>query len=186
MKKVLKIVAFGGCYAILIYIVFLAEMIWQFLQLGTEISMESEFFSEFWYNVIYYGLPIIAFVIPFVFIIWKRPKRKEIIKCSAITLLSYLLIVCAISVSLNSYFKVFTTPKWAAYPYQRELMIDDLQTKHELVGMTVDEVKDLLGNPDVENDTELQYLVSDGLIDPRIMTLRLEGNTVKSVSVYEA
>ena len=152
MKKILKIFVFGVCYAVFIYIVFIAEMLWQFLQAGTEISMESDFFSGFWYNVIYYGLPIMAFVIPFVLAMWKRLKWKKTIKCAAITLLAYALIVCAISISLAGYFENFTSTKWEAYPNQRYIMYDDLKETYGLIGMTIDEVEELLGKPTTDGE----------------------------------
>ena len=192
MKKFLKIFAFVVCYAVLIYIVFIVEMMWQFLQLGTEISMESEFFGEFSYNAIYYGLPIIVFIIPFVFMVWKRDKWMEIIMCALITILSYALIICAISVSLNCYFKSFTLSKWEEYPQQRYLMTDDLAGKYEFAGMTTDEVKAFLGEPTSEGKNRLlyspyalKYSAGNSLLGERIFNVSYdENNVVVSVDTY--
>ena len=58
--------------------------------------------------------------------------------------------------------KTFSAENWAkTAPAQRHFMGSDLQDSTELVGMSADEVRELLGTPDyADTDTCLSYLIA--------------------------
>lgn len=54
----------------------------------------------------------------------------------------------------------FTTEKWVnAIGNDRQKILQDLRDRTQFVGMTVEEVKELLGEPDEETDEFLNYVV---------------------------
>lgn len=58
--------------------------------------------------------------------------------------------------------KTFSAENWAkTAPAQRHFTVGDLQNSTELVGMSADEVRELLGTPDyADTDTCLSYLIA--------------------------
>lgn len=54
----------------------------------------------------------------------------------------------------------FTTEKWVAYQgNSRQLILQDLRDRTQFVGMTTEEVKEMLGEAEEETDTFLNYYV---------------------------
>lgn len=68
------------------------------------------------------------------------------------------------------YISVYTREKWDNYPLVRYRMLDSLNEQHEFIGMNVQEVKEILGEParTIERDerTIYQYIIGDDFIDP--------------------
>ena len=58
--------------------------------------------------------------------------------------------------------KTFSAENWSKTALsQRHFMVDDLQSNTNLVGMSADEVRELLGTPDyADTDTCLSYLIA--------------------------
>ena len=79
----------------------------------------------------------------------------------------YFIFVISLSLypNVNDYFnrKDFDSDKWKSWeetetdPSLRWNMIHDLKTKHELIGMTRLEIKNLLGEPGSETENEMRY-----------------------------
>lgn len=66
-------------------------------------------------------------------------------------------------------------------PSQRHFMVSDLQNSTELVGMSTDEVRGLLGTPDyADTDTCLSYLIAQPF-DEVTLDLTLENGIVTKV-----
>ncbi len=64
---------------------------------------------------------------------------------------------------------------------QRHFMVSDLQNSTELVGMSADEVRELLGTPDyADTDTCLSYLIAQPF-DEVTLDLTLENGIVTKV-----
>lgn len=78
--------------------------------------------------------------------------------------------------------KTFSAENWAkTTPSQRHFMISDLQNSTELVGMSADEVRELLGTPDyADTDTCLSYLIAQPF-DEVTLDLTLENGIVTKV-----
>ena len=66
-------------------------------------------------------------------------------------------------------------------PSQRHFMVSDLQNSTELVGMSADEVRELLGTPDyTDTDTCLSYLIAQPF-DEVTLDLTLENGIITKV-----
>ncbi len=76
----------------------------------------------------------------------------------------------------RDYMSVYTREKWEKYPYVRHCMLDNLKEQYEFIGMTEQEVKEILGEPTYITEytgntkykgyTAYQYIIGDDLIDP--------------------
>ncbi|MCI5679616.1 MAG: hypothetical protein MR278_06545 [Bacteroidales bacterium] len=78
--------------------------------------------------------------------------------------IAILLIVLAIVVFVGGRYHDnntgFTTEKWVAYQgNSRQLILQDLRDRTQFVGMTTEAVKELLGEPEEETETFLNYYV---------------------------
>lgn len=67
---------------------------------------------------------------------------------------------CANSISV----KEFTVEQWNLYPEERIYLIDSLITKYNLIGMSRDEIVQLLGQNEILADTNafIEYFISPG------------------------
>ena len=86
-------------------------------------------------------------------------KNKEIGKIKIINLAVFLffaLLAAAAFIHLKS--KTFSAEKWRKAPGERVNIADSLLSKHDLIGMTEDEITALLG----ENDNDSGYFLKDG------------------------
>lgn len=78
--------------------------------------------------------------------------------------------------------KTFSAENWAkTAPKKRHFMVSDLQNSTELVGMSANEVHELLGTPDyADTDTCLSYLIAQPF-DEVTLDLTLENGIVTKV-----
>ena len=78
--------------------------------------------------------------------------------------------------------KTFSAENWAkTAPAQRHFMGSNLQNSTELVGMSADEVRELLGTPDyADTDTCLSYLIAQPF-DEVTLDLTLENGIITKV-----
>ncbi len=78
--------------------------------------------------------------------------------------------------------KTFSAENWSkTAPVQRHFMVSDLQDSTELVGMSANEVRELLGTPDyADTDTCLSYLIAQPF-DEVTLDLTLENGIVTKV-----
>ena len=119
--------------------------------------------GDFIWYFIYIILPVLIVVILLIvrFSIEKRWKTTLIYSLT-LTII-YLSAIIITPVAVNRYIQTFSTQKWIQYKYERKLMLDDLNQKIELIGMTVTDIKDLLGVPDAESDHDIEYVIDSGL-----------------------
>ena len=78
--------------------------------------------------------------------------------------------------------KTFSAENWSKTALsQRHFMVDDLQNSTNLVGMSADEVRELLGTPDyADTDTCLSYTIAQNM-DDKTLDLTLENGIVTKV-----
>jgi len=84
-----------------------------------------------------------------------RLALKAILWALGVSLLGYILLVCYLFFGprIKSYSNKipFESSQWKAHLNDRDLakqkMVDDLMSRHKLVGMSVNEVEELLGKP---------------------------------------
>ncbi len=113
-----------------------------------------------------------------------RGRRKKVHWCIS-CVLAILLVGSGIW-NANRYFdlgigvpKTFSAENWAkTAPEKRHFMVSDLQNSTELVGMSADAVRGLLGTPDyADTDTCLSYLIAQPF-DEVTLNLTLENGIV--------
>lgn len=92
------------------------------------------------------------------FFLHRKLKRKWLSPIIAFAA-SVLFVVCSFKISsiCCSKFNDFTPEKWAEYPRQRTRMMESLKENYDIIGMSRDEVVELLGNPDNESENSLAY-----------------------------
>ena len=78
--------------------------------------------------------------------------------------------------------KTFSAENWSKTALsQRHFMVDDLQNSTNLVGMSADEVRELLGTPDyADTATCLSYTIAQSM-DDKTLDLTLENGVVTKV-----
>ena len=85
----------------------------------------------------------------------------------------------------TAYFSDFTQAKWADFPDERHLMIDDLKENHGLIGMPADQVIELLGEPGMESENTYTYPCSERDIFTRMyMRITFENGKVGSIEEF--
>ena len=116
-----------------------------------------------------------------------RGKTKKVHWCVS-CVLAIMLMVSGIW-NANTYFdlgigvpKTFSAENWAkTAPEKRHFMVSDLQNSTELVGMSADEVRGLLGTPDyTDTDTCLSYTITQKM-DDKTLDFTLENGVVTKV-----
>ena len=50
--------------------------------------------------------------------------------------------------------------------------------------MSIEDIKNLLGSPDVESDNEIEYVIDEGWIDPEMLVLRFENQIIIDFYTY--
>lgn len=97
-------------------------------------------------------LALIVLLSP-IFFVFLRKRYLNISIC-LIPALSILITIAFVFVSLTAFFvsagrfQTFTEEKWEEYPRQRYIMLDDMKEKYGIVGMTGNQISELLGDPD--------------------------------------
>lgn len=78
--------------------------------------------------------------------------------------------------------KTFSAENWSKTALsQRHFMVEDLESNTNLVGMSADEVRELLGTPDyADTDTCLSYTIAQN-VDDKTLDLTLENGIVTKV-----
>ena len=70
---------------------------------------------------------------------------------------------CGILYAAHDYISVYTREKWDKYPFERGSILDSLNEQYNFIGMTEQEVKEILGEPNKTSErdscTIYQYIV---------------------------
>ena len=111
---------------------------------------------------------------------------RKLIKTLIISVCVAVLILI-ISFSLNQYFTdrtVFTVDKWNDKIWDREHMFNDFLEKYELIGMTRQEVKEVLGNNGLVYEDDSIYYIGKALLGPVLLRINYnEENLVESYHI---
>ncbi len=119
-----------------------------------------------------------------------HPKRPFI---SILLSIAVLTVSFLTSVGFTKYYSDFTQEKWMQHKDLRYRMIDSLESQYTLEGMTDDEIIELLGEPDYEQEGYnvknipsqyfYEYYVGDGFMDPIIYRVIFENGIVVNISM---
>jgi len=112
--------------------------------------------------LIFILFPVILLFSPFfISLVWKKPLSKSV-SISVIIVVLYFIVILGLNVYLIIYFQTFTKNKWAQFPDNRFLMIENLESQYTLTGMSKEEVLSLLGEPGIlgrKTTKELEYFI---------------------------
>ena len=159
-NKILGIIA-----GILYY--FILKGIFSFLMLFEFIGGTISSFSKLLFLIMYIILPIGILIAP---VIIKFKYKKEFYKAvleSIVYVLLYISIWITICSCITVYFETFSTYKWSNENWHRFRgnMIEDLEERYDLKGMTKDEIHELLGKEDgySEEDNAISYYIGEAI-----------------------
>ena len=146
--------------------------------------------GSFLWNLIYVALPIVAFVLPLALTLIFKHNLKKTILGFVISIIVYAIVAFGTFFAVNAYLSDFTYEKWERYQDERHLMIDDLASEVNFIGMAKDEVIGILGEPepiffdDADGADVVDYYVGADLIDPISLSFVFEDNKVIEVYKY--
>jgi hypothetical protein len=117
-------------------------------------------------KLLFYGCFIVIPICILILQLFFESKFKfyiSILMSSIITILYVCIIVPIIQFGIKNYLSVFTIDKWQnIHQSHRYLMIDDLEKKYNFVGMTKEEVFEILGEEHINQSLVIEYYVGDG------------------------
>ncbi len=99
-------------------------------------------------------------------------KRKKLIK--GIGAVVFLVVSFAVWSWINLTDPEFTQEKWISHPEKRIMIVDDYLAKNRLIGMTQNEIRDTLGQPDNTTENQLEYYLGEDGIGMDAMILYIE------------
>lgn len=177
---VLKHIAFIVAVFIGVFAAFWFSMMIQLLD-----STTKNVLGDVLFGIIYVGLAIAVFFIPLL-IKWNFKKSAVL---AVVLIAIYTLIAVGTNAGVHKYMETFTYEKWAEYTDERELMLDDLVSKYNFIGMKREEVKDILGDSDVmyadaDGKDILEYRIDEGWFDPVMLSFEFENNLVVEAYTY--
>ena len=133
-------------------------------------------------------LAAVVFVVCLMLLLKKRMGRRGL-------LLSFALCVVLFGGCIwqaNDFFslgigvpRTFSVENWAKTdPTDRHFMLPDLERQVSLVGMSANEVRALLGEPDhASSETQLAYIIDSDWIDYIVLDLKLENGVVTQTTM---
>lgn len=121
-------------------------------------------------SVIFILIYLLAIILPAIFCkklkIWLMPLIMIISSVSAVFINKGIYHIGKI------YISSYTREKWDKYENLRYNMIDDLESKYNFIGMSEEEIIDILGEPMTVSDHidpeyyRYEYYIDDGFMDP--------------------
>ena len=178
-KYMIKRILFSIIWILLVVIIFTFSIIQQLFNS----TVKDVIGKTMWY-CIYMLLPILVLMTPLIARHILKCRNKLILICSICVIMIYSLVVFVTPIITYKYIQNFTPQKWAVYKYERKLMLDDLNKNYTLLGMTIEDIKKILGKPDTESENELEYVIDSGWIDPEMLVLRFEEQKVVDIYTY--
>ena len=174
---------FGIILGILYYV--LSVIFYFYLFIIEALAGSISDFSMTLFYICYAVLPIILLAMPLILKFAFKKKFYKSIIYSMFSVIIYLIILVIITFGIRQYFKTFSTEKWSNENWNgfRYLMVEDLEEKYDLVGMTKEEVQAILGQEDVElemlvTDYAIGYSVRNGFMDWYYYYIYLDENDV--------
>lgn len=133
------------------------------------------------------GIYILSFVLPIVFKKWISKYFSLPLSFVLFTILSVVFVGCILG-GAKSYISNFSQEKWNNNERLRIYMIDDLEEDYVIVGMTNEEVLDLLGKPTYisdEQNSKYEYYVGESIIDPYGYQIDFENDIAVNTTLVE-
>lgn len=139
-------------------------------------------------------ISVIGLIIPILFI-----RKKK----STWMLPLFLIVSTIITTAINygifygacDYMSVYTKEKWEKYPHVRYCMLDNLKEQYDFIGLTEQELKEILGEPTYvikysgqtkyKGYTAYQYMIGDDYIDGYTYDFIFENGIVIDTSVSQ-
>ena len=157
------------------------SLLWIFESIGGAISG----FTGLLFFICFVILPIILLTMPLIVKFAFKKKFYEAILYSVLAVIIYIVILSIIGNCILLNFKTFSTEKWSNENWHRfrRDMVEDLEERYDLVGMTKDEVYSILGEEDVDlemliNDYAIGYSVRNGFLEGYYYYIYLDKNDV--------
>lgn len=107
--------------------------------------------SKILFDIIFIVLPILILALPFILNAMGSKSFGDCVKTAFIVSIIYATLSLGTEFGVKAYFTSFTVNKWANFPDNRYLMIDDLENNYNIIGMSKDEVESLLGSSYLQN-----------------------------------
>lgn len=179
MKKdsILKI-SLGILYYIFCLILFYYMLVFELF--GGSVSA----FSSILFYICYIIIPIILLLTPLIFkFIFKKTFKKSI-SYSVIMIIIHMFILLIINFGINVYFSKFSSYKWmnSNWNYFRYGMIEDLENRYNIKGMTKEEIYKLLGNEDTgiytDDEYTISYYIRAGFFNPGYYNITFDKNNI--------
>ena len=106
--------------------------------------------SEILFIVMFIVLPIIIMVMPFMLKSAGNENFGDCVKTTLIVSLIYATVSVGTEFGMREYFTAFSIDMWNNYPVNR--LSYDLEKNHKIIGMSTEEIQNLLGSP-TQHDT---------------------------------
>ena len=111
--------------------------------------------------IMFIVLPLVILILPFILKSVGRKNFGDCVKTALIVSLIYATVSVGTEYGVRAYFTRFNAENWINYPANRHLMINDLEKNYNIIGMSTDEIENLLGSPaqydSVANEEALIY-----------------------------
>lgn len=185
-KNIILNILFGFIYYILSTIFFFYWCVFEVFY-GNIIDLSMSLFC-----IIYFVIPFIFLILPIILKFSLNQKFYKSILYSFLGIVIYIFLILLLKFSINIYFKTFTIEKWSNSNWYgfRYLMIDDLEEKYNLIGMTKSEIYDILGkgNNKLKTNQEenvLCYTIRNGFLEGDYYLIYLnENDIVTKVDIF--
>lgn len=150
----------------------------------------SDIFSRFGQGILIITsvlIYIMALVVPIVF-------RKKLTAFQSLPLTMIISAILAVIINIvillgaKMYISEYSKEKWDKYPRLRVYMVDDLEREHQIIGMSEEEVKYLLGEPgDVPEwgQHRYEYYAGESIADPYTYDVLFENGVAVETRVWE-
>ncbi len=117
------------------------------LWIAIEILLLLSLFSVMAYSVVGLIPLIIVNALLILAIIYRKKIKMRLLTSVVCATIAGVLISSITYIGTDAYSRDFTPEKWKNYPAGRDAMVEDLEKEHDLVGMTKNEIIELLGEP---------------------------------------
>lgn len=184
MKQIFTNGIYIVVYGTLLFVIFVLSVGFQFFNT----SVISVIGGTCWV-LLYLVLPLFIFIVPLVAKFLFKCNFKKAIFVSIISVLIYVILTFGTIFTVHEFLEDFTSNKWKKYPNERYLMLDDMAEEIKFIGMTKENVIEILGEPtspyaDTEDADLIEYYIGAFSIDPTMVTFVFENNEVTEVYEY--
>ena len=187
MKKTEKVIINTILFAILIFLWAVILDLWKFLSfiIKTQRSLNGIEFGIIEYVLIF--VCAAAIILPIIF-----RKKLTVLRSLPMTMIISAILAVIINIVIllgaKMYISEYSKEKWDKYPRLRVYMVDDLEREHQIIGMSEEEVKDLLGEPgDVPEwgQHRYEYYAGESIADPYTYDVLFENGVAVETRVWE-